>query len=204
VPDELWVAIQDASWVTLDDRLWLGLGYYCGLRLAEMVTLQPHAVRSRDHRIDPGTLHFFRKGSKKDDGIAYAAILDILGDPDIGLPDLARHGGAWMDLLESTASFRHDQMFLLPSSVGRLEADSHYVWRRFRAIQKKLGVPKEDLVSPHNMRHSAATNLALCDVDAAIIQRQLSHSSADITAHYTGKAAQRLVRWTEQRRRNLG
>ena len=204
VPDDLWKAIWGAEFVTGDDRLWLGLGYFCGLRVAEMASLQPLNVRPRSQRVDPGTLKFFRKGSKSDEGIAYAVIIDLLTDPDIGLPELAENGEAWMDLLENTATFRSKEMFLLPSSVGDVFADTHAIWRRLRAIQRKLDVSEDQLISPHNLRHSAATNLAMCQVPADVIQRQLSHSSPAITAHYTGKAAQRMTRWLDQQRRDNG
>ena len=76
----------------------------------------------------------------------------------------------------------------------------HTIWRHGRQLQDKLGIPREDQFSPHNLRHSAATNLALAGVPPLIIQKQLNHSSLEMTMHYIN-AAMLLDRWLDRGRR---
>lgn len=201
MPDDHWIATWTSNDTTLEDKLWLGLGYFCGLRRQEMATIAPGGVRTRAQHPDPGSLTFFRKGGTKRAGISYASIIAILRDSEIGLPHLAKGGEEWMDLLEVTARFREDQVFLLAASEGGTTADGQRIYDRFRKLQLRAGISSEELSSPHNLRHSAATNLALCGVENVSIQRQLSHSSANMTEHYITTAGQDLTRWFEREKR---
>jgi integrase len=203
LPDEVWLAIWESEFVSSDDRLWLGLGYFCGLRRAELASISPQSVFARNGDAGSGSLRMFtRKGGKDGNGIAYAAIIRTLSRPEPhGLPHLVRGGEAWMDLLEASATFRADMPFLVASSEGNPahdpEADGRRLYDRFRYIQERVGVPASELVGIHTLRHSAATNLARCGVPKDMIRRQLSHSSEEMTDHYIN-GAMLMDRWLDQ------
>jgi integrase len=196
VPDDIWLAVWDSGYPTMDDRLWLGLGYFCGLRRREMAQLPPFAVSPRSERRGSGSLRALRKGGGTQSGISYAQICKALTRPQ-GVPDLATKTDEWMDLLESTAKFRHDMPYLLADSGHDVERSMHTLWRRGRQLQDRVGIPREQQFSPHNLRHSAATNLALSGVPAHIIQKQLNHSSIEMTMHYIN-SAMLLERWLDR------
>ena len=176
VQEWVWKAVWDSSHPTMDDRLWLGLGYFCGLRRQEMAQLAPLAVSPRSDRRGSGSLKALRKGGGRQSGISYAHICKILSGPN-GVPDLATRTDEWMDLLESTAAFRYDMPYLLACADDNVVNTVHTIWRHCHQLQDRVGIPREDQFSPHNMRHSAATNLALSGVERDIIQKQLNHSS---------------------------
>lgn len=200
VPDEVWLAMWKSPLLGCEDRIFLGLGYFCGMRRKEMCQLSPHEVKPRTDKMGSGTLEFLRKGGQRRAGIAYASIIDTLLDRHEGMPELAEGGYDWMDLLEITAKTKHGQPFLLDSMSGRIEADRQRIWNRLRAIQREVGIPTEEWVSPHSLRHSAATNLALCGVPVSIIKQQLSHSNTDMTERYVS-AARQLARHNQRQRR---
>ena len=191
VPDDTWLTVWQSKHTDMDDRVWLGLGYFCGLRRAEMAKLEPAGVTTRVND-DPntGVLDFLRKGGKKRAGISYHAIITVL---DHKLPHIAVGGQEWLGLLEWSARFRRDEQYLLADSTGD-EAACRRIYDRFRYLQKLAGIQPADLVSPHNLRHSAATNLARCGVPKDIIKRQLSHQSEAMTERYITIASD-LERW---------
>ena len=191
----VWQAVWESN-LSLDDRLWLGLGYFCGLRRRELATLPPFSVSPRSERRGSGSLVSIRKGGGKQAGISYAAICTALTRPT-GVPDLATRTDEWMDLLETTARFRHDMPFLLADADHDVDKTMHQLWRHGRRIQDRLDIPREDQFSPHNLRHSAATNLALAGVPPLIIQKQLNHSSFEMTMHYIN-ASMLLDRWLDR------
>ena len=196
VKEWVWREVWNSSIPTMDDRLWLGLGYFCGLRRQEMAMLPPFAVSPRSSRRGSGSLKALRKGGGTQSGISYAQICKVLSGPD-GVPELATRTGEWMDLLEGSAAFRHDMPYLLASSSDNLDNSMHTIWRHCHMLQDKVGIPKADQFSPHNMRHSAATNLALSNVPKDIIRQQLNHSSDEMTNHYIN-AAMLFDRWAER------
>ena len=120
----------------------------------------------------------------------------MLSGPN-GVPDLATRTDEWMDLLESTAAFRYDMPYLLACADHNVVNTVHTIWRHCHQLQDRVGIPREDQFSPHNMRHSAATNLALSGVPRDIIQKQLNHSSVEMTSHYIN-AAMLFDRWVER------
>ncbi len=73
--------------------------------------------------------------------------------------------------------------FLFPSSskTGHLTRNS--VWAACKRAMRKAGLKKE--VSPHTMRHSAATHLFENGTDIRTIQVLLGHRSLRTTARYT-------------------
>ena len=192
----VWKTVWESN-LSLDDRLWLGLGYFCGLRRREMATLAPFSVFARDStRRGSGSLVSIRKGGGKQHGISYSAICKALTRPD-GVPDLATRTDEWMDLVETTARFRHDMPFLLAEADHDVDKGMHTIWRHGRQLQDRLDIPREDQFSPHNLRHSAATNLALAGVPPLIIMKQLNHSSLEMTMHYIN-SAMLLDRWLDK------
>lgn len=172
--------IVEADWQTLwgSDlpprlRVMLGFGYYCGLRRAEI-----HELCTE--QITPSRIvHFVRKGGGEDT-----------------LP--------WLDMAEIVSeSLPH----LLPE-VGQFSFAVHHVKSRYERVSPWLNINQfykrmTDLCEkasiphyhPHQLRHSAATNLCAAGVPIHLVKELMNHSSIDITMMYVKAGARELRQW---------
>ena len=157
------VCVQDESAAGARDAVILGLLYICGLRRMEVAALD---VEKYD--ADEGTIRVIGKGNKErpvfpDNGtkLAIADWLDIRGPFDGPLLLAVRKNG------------------VLDYKNGRLSDQSVYNVIRKRA--KQAGVTA---CSPHDFRHSFATELLRRDRDVLTVQRLLGHASPKTTERY--------------------
>jgi site-specific recombinase XerD len=183
VPDELWTQV----WSTAErpsDRLFLGLGYFCGLRRVEMVTLRPDDVD-----VEAGTMRFIRKGGSPEP-IEYVAMGGWLE----GTPP---HDGfeQWREQFESTVLARRALRANLVwwEGIGHAPADSERMARRLRAVLRDAGLPG-DAFTLHQLRHSCATNLLRAGCPPELIRDALSHSSWDVTSMYARTSGMMALR----------
>lgn len=174
--------VSDADWVKLassdmspDDRLVLGLGYYCGMRREEIVTLTPQAINPLLEKI----MFFARKGGKTKRGLGYGALIRILQQ---GLPHLAVGADEWVDIVESYARLRAHELHLWPAALGKNDG------QRLRDRLEHHTLPAAGLDSraftPHQLRHSFATNMILCGMPIEILADAMSHSKIETTRAY--------------------
>lgn len=159
----------DSSAAGLRDRAVVELLYATGIRVSELCGLDVVSVdRSRN------VLRVFGKGAKERTvpfGIPAArAVDDYL---ERGRPELvAEHSG---------------DALLLGVRGGRLHAST--VRRVLRAWAARSDVPS---LTPHGLRHSAATHLLDGGADLRSVQELLGHASIDSTQIYTHVSAERL------------
>lgn len=188
INDDVWRALWLADTVCPDDRLWLGLGYFCGLRRFEIVTIRPEEVFPEDR-----VMIFERKGGGRN-RLDYLAMVASISDE---LPWLAEGWRDWVDLLESTARAREGEERL--SVYAHAEdgfLDGNRLSKRLGRILAAAGLARNSFTI-HQLRHSCATNLFRAGWAAEEVQRALSHSSFDITKGYmevAGAQRARLVR----------
>ncbi|MGH8877613.1 MAG: tyrosine-type recombinase/integrase, partial [Stackebrandtia sp.] len=160
---------SDGSPAGLRDRASVELLYATGIRVSELCGLDLGSVdRSRN------LLRVFGKGAKERSvpfGIPAAKAIDAY--LDAGRPALADdHSG---------------QALLLGVRGGRLHPSS--VRRLLRQWLAESGMPS---LTPHGLRHSAATHLLDGGADLRSVQELLGHASIDSTQIYTHVSAERL------------
>lgn len=163
----------------LRDAAVLELLYSSGLRVSELVSLDRNGI-------DPAqrTVRVRGKGDKERIVPVGIPALDAvqrwqsLGRPVLAAADPARAGDA----------------LFLGARGGRL--GDRAVRRVIRRWAVEAGIPKD--VTPHTLRHSAATHLVEGGADLRSVQDFLGHSSLATTQIYTHVSAERLRRTLEQ------
>ena len=153
-------------------RIALLLGYTCGLRVSEAVS-----VRVRDISFDRKMLRVEQGKGRKD---RYMPLSDHV----------------LMRLQEYITTGVDPQGFLFPSPLlaGR-PVTSETLDRVVAVVRKELGMP--DWVTFHSLRHSYATHLLEAGVSIRVIQRLLGHKRLETTAiytHLTAPTKERLFR----------
>jgi site-specific recombinase XerD len=192
--------INDATWLKLwrsdlceSDRMMFGLGYFCGLRRVELVTLRP-----QDVNVPAGEMRFIRKGGSPEP-IEYRLMGSWLRDLPIG-----EGFDDWLELFESTVGTRQ----LLGAnnvwweSIDWPSADSERLARRLRAALRAVNLPP-NAFTLHQLRHSCATNLMRGGCPMELIRDAMSHSSFDITSMYaktSGQMARELTKRDDHER----
>ncbi|TDB71893.1 tyrosine recombinase XerC [Micromonospora sp. KC723] len=155
--------------VRLRDRILLELLYGTGVRISEACGLD---VTDVDH--DRRVVRVFGKGGRERSvpyGVpAQRAIDDWLRS---GRPELAGPGSG--------------DALLLGARGGRLNPTT--ARRIVAGYADELGLPR---VSPHDLRHSAATHLLEGGADLRAVQELLGHSSLGSTQIYTHVSVERL------------
>jgi len=132
-----------------------------GLRISELVT-----ARSEDLSLSERSLRVLGKGSR--DRIVFLA------------------GDELLTILERFAQLRtrlnpRGSTFLVDSFGNPIS--TQYVRRRLRRVVRRAGIAVR--VTPHILRHTAATQLLEAGVDIRCVQRLLGHSSIATTQLYT-------------------
>jgi len=170
VPDRVWLRAWNAD-MPNGLRTAVGLGYFCGLRRAEIVALD--VTQLTDRRI----VGFVRKGGGEDT-LQWRTMVEVY---EQHLPLL----GAERFLEAIAQSRRVGGKYLTPYR------DPDWMNRSMRTA----GMP----FTPHMLRHSCATNLIRADVPLPIVSRMLNHSSVDITMRYVKAGGDELKAWLTNR-----
>ena len=156
--------------IGLRDRVILELLYSCGIRVAELVGLDVDDV-DRERRL----LRVIGKGDRER-RVPY-------GTPaHRALDDWLRRGRP------ALVTGRSGAALLLGARGGRLDQ------RAARRVVNEItaATPGAPRVSPHALRHSAATHLLDGGADLRHVQELLGHSTAATTQIYTHVSAERL------------
>lgn len=160
--------------IALRDRLVLELLYATGVRVAELCGLDLADV-DRSRRV----VRVLGKGGKERT-VPYGA------PADRAVEAWLRHGRPALARAASGGNPSHDAL-LLGARGGRLQPA--IVRRIVAAAARGRGLPH---VSPHALRHSAATHLLEGGADLRSVQEILGHSSLATTQIYTHVSAERL------------
>jgi len=182
IPDGDWrVLIQ----TDMTPRLYLamGLGYYCGLRRKEISSLRGNQLT------DTHITRFVRKGGSEDT-LPWRSLVGVYQED---LPNLIPEPERFVDgLLEHAAEVRHNLMFW---------TEGQSMYKYMQRVCARAGVGP---YTPHQLRHSCATNLVRARVPIEIIASMLNHSSLDMTRRYIRASGDELDEWRRQRQRPEG
>jgi integrase len=174
VPEDQWRSV----WLSdLPDgmRVALGLGYFCGLRRAEVVALRADQITSTS------IVNFTRKGGGEH-SLPWAEMVGVLEDK---LPELIdQHGTFGISL----GRLRQQSGSLLPWASLVPQAFN----KRLGALCSRLGVAP---FTPHQLRHSCATNLLRAGVPLHLVAKLLNHSNTTITLRYVKAGGDELREW---------
>lgn len=183
ISDETWAAWWQAP-LTVEMRAVLALGYFGGLRLNELATLKcEHIVTERDIRI----ANLVRKGGGEhtislETGVeAILKRLPWLWHPDTPHPlDCVRATSVGSGLFLPWVEHYEDR--------NRAQQVSRYIHRSGRWYE----LPR---FTPHQLRHSCATNLVRAGVPLPMVARYMNHSDMTTTMRYARSAGDEMREW---------
>ncbi len=155
--------IQTAK--NLKHRAILGLLYSGGLRIGELLRLQP-----KDLDIDRSQIHIKNSKGRKDRTVMMSEVIKPL-------------------LLNYIHTYKPKTYFVEGQGGEQYSASS--VRQFLRKTCKEAGIRKN--VTPHTLRHSYATHMLENGVDVRYIQELLGHSKPETTMIYTHVAQKHLM-----------
>jgi site-specific recombinase XerD len=176
VPDALWLHLWNSQ-MALDDRVWLGLAYFLGLRRSEIVTMSPDVVDP-----DRGMLINFRRKGGKTKVMEYRAVCLLQQSV---LPHVTPRIFEWMHLMEDIAVSRRGEKHLSVFSESDDQfLDGNRLTKRLANVLLPNAGMARDSFTPHQLRHSCATNLWRAGMSPDDIRRHMSHSAIRTTEGY--------------------
>lgn len=153
------------------DQAMLEFLYACGARISEAAGLRVGDVDFRSRLVK-----LFGKGGKE----RIVPLHDLCVEAMARYLELARPA-----LLEGRPA---TDRFFVSSKGNPMSADS--LRARFKALVREAGL--DDGLSPHDMRHTFATDLLDGDADLRSVQEMLGHASLSTTQVYTHLSTTRL------------
>jgi integrase/recombinase XerD len=161
--DRLLEAPDETTALGVRDRAMLELLYATGLRVSELVGLEPSQLD-----LDRGLVRAFGKGSKERlVPMGDAAITAIRGYLTEARGELARGRGARPLFLNKNGRSMSRQGF----------------WKNLKRHARTARISKP--LSPHKLRHSFATHLLERGADLRAVQAMLGHANISTTQIYT-------------------
>lgn len=192
IPVELWRTVWCDDSLSDAERVMLGLGFFCGLRRAEMCQLRGK------HFVDDQILHFPRKGdrSKKESGVipfvSCARLFaerkpELLSSADDFLTPLARlaviaqANDEWLIPWGSAAK----SVRLASTRPGPPEGmtSPDQINHRLTRLLTRLKV-SNTAFTPHALRHSFVTYLLQAGIPLVAVSKLANHNSVSTTMRY--------------------
>ena len=173
-----------------------GLGFFCGLRRAEITNLSAAQVDSDQDLL----VGFVRKGGGEGVFPYRSAVrlfaqrlLCLIGDPYVFLSALerradARCGGRLMGWGSSTPK----DSALRVGAVRGPDWSSHAMNRQVRRVLVRCGL-EGGVLTPHALRHSFVTNLLRADVPLHVVASLAGHRDVSTTMRYAAIAVDPLA-----------
>lgn len=173
IPDGVWVDWWRSD---LPDglRVALGLGWFGGLRRAEIVSITPEQL------VDGKIVNFVRKGGGEH-SLPLGDMVDVLVER---LPNVAVDADLFWGAVERQAGYA--------KLVGWSCVDPQEVNRRLLRWSGSRGLPR---FTPHQLRHSAASNLVRAGVPLHLVSSLMNHSNISITMGYVASGGAQLAEW---------
>jgi site-specific recombinase XerD len=204
IADELWNEVWAAE-LGDSDRVLLGLGFFCGLRRAEMTCLRTAQVDLGSRQL----VRFERKGGG-DAVLPFGMMLSII---ERELPRLFGPDGpdSFLEPLGALVAYRPKRELLMPwaDEIAALKSkrprahelppgavDPQIASKRLRQLLARLGM--SGAFPLHSLRRSCATNLARSGVPVQMIQRLLGHASIETSMLYVRVSHVELAEWFER------
>lgn len=201
--EKLLEAIPDTV-AGLRDRAIVELMFGSGLRVSEVCGL-----RLTDIDEEAGFLRIFGKGSKERIvPLGNKALLAIKHYTEISRPHylqavarpfkthVAMHSsGGGNRPRTQTKKLKTPSILFIGERGGALARCS--IWYSLKVYARRAGIP-ENLVHPHMLRHSFATELLKGGADLRLIQGMLGHSSISTTQIYTAVEPTQLIKTHEK------
>jgi site-specific recombinase XerD len=186
IPDEDWEVLWGThmGYDSIDAKVVLGLGFFCGLRRHEIVALkQSQFYRGK-------IVNFVRKGGGED-VLPYVDMVGVIADR---LPHLMGPKGSdsFLGAIEHMRELHYRGGYV--TNWGTRDPDA--INKRMKKWCAKAGIPP---YTPHQLRHSCATNLLRAGVPLHLVQRLMNHSSPETTMRYVRASGDELREW----RKNL-
>lgn len=153
----------------LRDRAMLELLYAAGMRVSELIELQP-----LDLDLQRGVVKIFGKGSKE-------RLVPLHDAAVMRMADYLRDVRPLFTPVE-------DRVFLNRSGTG---LSRQGVWKLVKRYALEAGIRKA--ISPHTFRHSFATHLLEGGADLRSVQILLGHADMNATELYTHVQSERLL-----------
>ena len=153
----------------LRDRAMLELLYAAGMRVSELIELQP-----LDLDLQRGVVKIFGKGSKE-------RLVPLHDAAVMRMADYLRDVRSLFTPVE-------DKVFLNRSGTG---LSRQGVWKLVKRYALEAGIRKA--ISPHTFRHSFATHLLEGGADLRSVQILLGHADMNATELYTHVQSERLL-----------
>lgn len=189
VPDDVWKELWQAD-LPVMERVAYGLGFFGGLRRAEVCDLTPGHV-------DATMLVGFTRKGGGDDTLPLSDLCAILADamPHLGadrfhdtVVDLARTRRTASRLIDWEAAPSAWRVYR--NNTGQ---PSHDIFnKRMERRCKDLRIPH---LTPHMLRHSFVTNLLRAGVPLHLVSRMANHTSPTVTARYIKASGSELREW---------
>jgi len=174
VPDDVW-----AQWWGFDLphglRVALGLGFFGGLRRAEIVGLQTDQIK------DGKIVNFVRKGGGEH-SLPLDDMIEIVAERH---PQVAGN----MDVFWGALAERQTRTGHL---IGWRLCEPAEMNRRITTFSRRNNLPA---FSPHMLRHSCATNLVRSGVPIHLVSSLMNHSDIKVTMNYVASGGEQLSEW---------
>jgi site-specific recombinase XerD len=180
IPDEVW-----REWwghdMPVSLRCVLGFGYFCGLRRAEIARLVPEQVTDRL------IVSFVRKGGG-DHTLPWRDMYEQICDH---LPGQVVDPSWWIESVQEMKRFGAERL------TGWASAEPGEVNKRIGRWGERNGLPS---FTPHQLRHSAATNLVRTGVPLHLVKSLMNHSSLNQTTLYVAAGGAQLREFRNKQR----
>jgi integrase len=188
VPDPEWARYLTRA--LSGDLLTVGLGYYAGLRKSEITALRCSQVDLAGRAF----VGFQRKGGG-DDTTPYGAMLDVI---EAKLPGVY---SAWWERYLTDRVRACPDGFVCPWTFGGVVSPRDQ--RRYGLLVGQIPPSRFDYLfgkvlpgfTPHQLRHSAATNLLRAGVPLGMVSVLLNHANVQTTMRYCKVAGTDLAEW---------
>lgn len=162
------------------DRAALGLGFFCGLRKAEMYSLEVRNVNPQS------IIDFQRKGGMRVD----LPWMDMVGVYAKKLPHLLPDANLFVEALRELVTNRNIDEPLLKWNIYESQFN-----KKMKTWCNRAGIPCHDV---HSLRHSCVTNLLRAGLPLALVSRLMNHTNMNTTMRYVQAGGRELGEWLSE------